>query len=106
MQNITTILAGASLDRLTDSGMSFRFGHDGRVLVSSCVGPDGPVCAFGTKYHVSADGSVQIGNYGSDYYLVWEGIEVTGDVLSVRWEGRLLQFKFTPGKPRPKPYLP
>jgi len=101
------LIGGAVLDLIDETSIqSFRFNHDGHVAATFGSKPSGPITAFITSYLVTDSGGLEFGKRGSDFHIVWEDLARDGDMFLVRYGARALRFRFTPGKPKPKPYLP
>jgi hypothetical protein len=101
------LIGGTALDLIHETSIqSFRFTDDGHVLATFGSKSHGPVTAFGITYFIAESGVLEFGKRGSDFHIVWEDIARDADIVSVRCSGHTLCFRFTPGKPKPKPYLP
>jgi hypothetical protein len=98
---------GAKLDLVEEESIqSFRFTHDGHAIATFGPRPDGPITGFGTPFSVTEEGNLEFGRRGTDFHLAWDVLGLESDILSVSYKGHLLRFRFTPGRPKPKPYLP
>lgn len=95
MKTLREILSGSKFSLIdADAVEDFSFPDEGDHLPATLGTRSGAVCAPVLRYHITAEGKVEIFS-GPQLLYTWEEIEVHGDIATVRCGQGTKRFRYS-----------